>query len=151
MSFSTGWHTGSVMSGTDEMNQIHKQPSPEDLRTFINNEIENADAAVARKKAADDFVAMYKPRGYKDTTANAKQVNSALSLLGKNNPTIADFEDIYTRLVANGMLDLDQSKLTALQKQEEQTRIAQYLENQFDEEKAYGLPMAELEKRARGW
>jgi 16S rRNA U516 pseudouridylate synthase RsuA-like enzyme len=150
MGFDTGWYSGSVMSGSDEMNQINKKPTPQELREFIKDEIENSDAAVARQKAANEFVALYKPRGYKDTTANARQVNSALNLLGKTNPTIADFEDIYNRLVANGMLDLDQSKLTALQKQEEQQRIAQYLENQFDEEKAYLMPMSQLEARARG-
>jgi hypothetical protein len=151
MSFNTGWHTGTVRSGTEEMEQIASKPSPEDLRTFINNEMQNADDVVARKRAADDFVAMYKPRGYKDTTANGKQVQNALLLLGKTKPTIADFEDIYARLVANGMLDLDQSKLTALQKQEEAARIKQHLDNQFSEEAAYVMPLNEVYKRGMGW
>lgn len=152
MAFDSGWYSGSVVSGSEELAGISKnRPTSDQLREYINNELQNTDAAISRQKAADDFVALYKPRGYKDTAANAKQLMNALSLLGKSNPTIPDLEDIYTRLVANGMLDLDQTKLSASQKQEEQKRVAQYLENQFDEEKAYSMDMQTLERRARGW
>jgi len=151
MTFASGWYSGSVTSGSDELNQINAQPSPEELRKFISTELQNSDENIRRTKAADTFVALYRPRGFKDTQANAKQLKNALDLLGKSNPTVADFEDVYARLVANGMLDLDQSKLTALQKQEEEARVADYLANQFDPEKAYEMPMEELEARARGW
>jgi hypothetical protein len=144
----SGYYSPQYSDGNDLVDD--NEPTPEQLRTFINNEINTANNVAAIDKAASDFVALYKPRGYKDTTANAKQVNNALSLLGKTQPTIADFEDIYARLVANNMLDLDKSKLSALEKQEEEIRIAQYLDNQFDEATAYTLPLDELRRRAGG-
>src|SRR5208282_2984090 len=133
MSYPSGWFTGSVRSGSDEMNQIAAQPSAEQLREFINNELQNSDENQRKVQAANDFVALYKPRGYKDTKANAAQLQNALSLLGKTQPTVADFEDAYARLVTNGMLSLDEEKLNAMQREEERLRLQEILDNQFDE------------------
>lgn len=142
---------GNVWSGTDEMNQIRSKPSPATVREFVEKEIATADGKIAIDRAASDFIALYGPRGYIDNDANGKQINNALILLGKSRPTAADFEDVFMRLVANGMLELDQSKLDAIQKEEEAIRVAQYLDNQFNEETAYNMPMEELERKARGW
>ena len=86
---------------------------------------------------------------------NNAMVHHWTHVLGVSIPTLAEIEETYFALRESGVLQLNQ-KAVAKENQEEILRRAdQYREQReaatFDEDAAYGMSMADLEARCRGW
>jgi hypothetical protein len=152
MPFNSGWHTGSVKSGVDSLGEMSAdQPTPEQLREFINNELQTADEVVNRGKVSDEFVRVYKEYGYIDNAANAALMKHELQQRGCwSNPTITDFETAFVALNESGLMKLDAKKLQAEQARLLDERAAEIRAAEFDPAAAYTMRMEELERRAGG-
>jgi hypothetical protein len=149
MPFDPGF-SGSTKSGVEEISA--PAPTAAQLREFINNEIATADATVNLKKAADEFVRVYKEYGFVDSKENGALIRHELQARGNwPNATITNFEEAFHSLNSSGLLQLDQKKIQANQARLLDARAAEIRESAFDEEKAYAMPMEDLVKRARGW
>lgn len=142
-------------SGADEIG-LNKsetgQPTTEQLRAFIDNEIATADENVNRKKAADEFVAVYKHYGYIDDKANGALLRHELQARGHwHNPTVENFEHAFASLNESGLLRLDQKKLQAEQARLLDQRAAEIRENTFSLEKAEAMSTDELYQHGMGF
>jgi hypothetical protein len=152
MGFDSGWYTGSVKSGVDSLGEMSAdQPTPEQLREFISNELQTADEVVNRRKVGDEFVRVYKEYGYIDNKANAELLKHELQQRGRwNNPTITDFETAFVTLNESGLMQLDAKKLQAEQARLLDARAAEIHAEEFDPASAYLLPLEEVARRAGG-
>jgi hypothetical protein len=152
MGFNSGYYTGSVKSGMDSLEEMSAdQPTPEQLREFINNELQSSNEVVNRQKVGDEFVRVYKEYGYVDNKANADLIKHELQQRGRwSNPTITDFETAFVVLNESGLMKLDAKKLQAEQARLLDARAAEIHAEEFDPASAYLLPMEELERRAGG-
>ena len=106
----------------------------------------------AKTQRAGDAWVLTRPE-YRDTQINAKLMRQQLATNGvlESAATISDYETAYHQLRASGLLSLNQ---VALNKQHQETlrqEAAEALKPEPTEEEMYAMPMAELEKRARGW
>jgi hypothetical protein len=142
-------------SGADEIGLNAKEagkPTTEQLRAFIDNEIATADENVNRKKAADEFVKVYKEFGYIDSKANGALIRHELQARGHwHNPTITNFEEAFVALNESGLLALDQKKIQAEQARLLDARAAEIRENTFSLEKAEAMSTEELYQRGMGF
>lgn len=90
---------------------------------------------------------------FSDTHFNAKLMRQQLANNGvlEGAATIADYETAYQQLRGSGLLSLNK---VAVNKQHQETlrqEASEALQAEPTEEEMYAMPMAELEKRARGW
>jgi hypothetical protein len=150
MPFDPGYYTGTTISGAEEIST--NQPTAQQLREFINNEIATADENVNRQKVADEFVAVYKEYGYVDDKANGALIRHELQARGNwHNPTITNFEEAFASLNESGVLRLDQKKLQAEQARLLDVRAAEIRESAFSLEKAEAMSTDELYRRGMGF
>jgi len=143
-------------SGADEIGLNKKtitgQPTTEQLRAFIDNEIATSDENVNRKKVADEFVAVYKHYGYIDNEANAAQIRNWLQEHNHwHNPTITNFEEAFVARNQSGLIQLDQKKIQAEQARLLDERAAEIRESTFSLEKAEAMSTEELYQRGMGF
>jgi len=149
MTFDPGYHAGTTLSGIDEMNQINAQPSPEQLRDYIINEMQTADEVVSRQTNGNLFVKNHPE--FKDTQANGHLMTHELKVRGYwPNPSYANFEEVYFSLAQDNLLALHQDKIDAQRAQELDEQAAKIRAEAFDEETAYALPLNEVARRAGG-
>ena len=147
---------GNMWSGSDEIwgdKSGQEAPTAEQLRTYIETEMAQADEVVNRQKTADDFVGQHPEYidGGPTGLANGKLMNFELQQRGYwPNPSLEQFEDVYSELSQAGMLKLNQSVITAERAKALDERAAQIKANRFNEDAAYSMTADQLRAKARG-
>jgi len=148
-------HRGIYTSGADEIGLNGSetvQPTAEQLRAFINNEIATSDANVNRTKTANEFVKVYKEYGYVDDQYNGALMRHELQSRGHwDSPSITNFEESFHALNKSGLLHIDAKKIQAEQARLLDARAAEIRENTFSLEKAEAMSTDELYQRGMGF
>src|SRR5260370_3170058 len=140
--------------------------SPEDiaLETLPTEELTNLlkgrDHADQRRvdfsksqRAGDAWITQHKE--YKDTKVNALLMRQQLATNGvlESSATVADYETAYNQLRDSGLLALNQTEINKQHQETLRQEATEALHESVEpsEDEMYAMPMAELEKRARGW
>lgn len=157
--------TNALVMAQSEREELMRRnvPSKEELEleAMSRDEWEPLLRGKAMQEYADQFKQQRVDAGHifvkahpemRDNQANADKIKKAIEVAGRQyDTTVADLEQAYQKLVAQGEIELNEKVIAKQMRDRQLAEAKKHLQTvNFDESEAYQLPMDELYRRAGG-